>query len=98
MVTRVPLIKQQIVPTLELTHLLRRRKTNLKDFMSVNSISTYDELTEKCVRLGVVPPSKESVDLILSPQVAAVVAPKRRTKVKLPVIEEHVPPLKEPND
>ena len=57
--SRVPLLKQQPKPELQLESLLKRRKTTLASFVKTDNITTYNELVTRCDRLGVSPPTLE---------------------------------------
>lgn len=45
------------MPRLHLADLLRRRKTTLKQFIDESGVQTYEGLVNRCVRMGVQPPS-----------------------------------------
>lgn len=44
---------------INLTDLLRRKKSTLENFLYESGIVTYDKLVERCNSIGVVPPSEE---------------------------------------
>lgn len=46
-------------PKLKLGDLLRRRKSNLKQFLHEFGITTYEGLVSRCVRMGVNPPHED---------------------------------------
>lgn len=59
----MPLIKIKNLPELKLTDLLRRRRTTLKKFCEDLGINRdYTKLVERCVHLGVQPPSQLEFD------------------------------------
>lgn len=88
---------------IELKNLLRRRKTNLKDWVNQNGIFTYDLLVERCNRLGVVPPTVEEFNLALpeqevsSPTEGVVVLPPPPVVLESTgeIVEDTVPELPE---
>lgn len=45
---------------INLSDLLRRKKSTLDKFLSESGIVTYDKLVERCNSIGVVPPPEES--------------------------------------
>jgi hypothetical protein len=47
------------LPPIKLTDLLRKRKTNLKDFLASTGIISYVTLSQKCDKMGVSPPPEE---------------------------------------
>jgi hypothetical protein len=53
-------IKYQKKSLIRLEDLLRRRKTNLKNFIKERGIVTYQTLEETCSRLGVTTPTPEA--------------------------------------
>jgi hypothetical protein len=53
-------IKYQKKSLIKLEDLLRRRKTNLKNFVKERGIVTYQTLEETCSRLGVLTPSPDA--------------------------------------
>jgi hypothetical protein len=57
-------VKLKNMPRLKLQDLLRRRKTNLRDFVNTFGIVTYDALKIRCDWLGVTPPSIEEFDAL----------------------------------
>lgn len=46
-------------PRLKLSDLLRRRKMTLQQMLSEHGITTYETLTIRCDRMGVVPPTEQ---------------------------------------
>jgi hypothetical protein len=52
-------------PALKLNDLLRKRKTNLKKFITETGITSYGKLQEKCQKLGVSAPSEEEFKVIV---------------------------------
>jgi len=67
------------LPPIRLVDLLKKRKTNLKEFLNSSGISTFVTLQQKCEKMGVSPPSEsdffEAVGNIItsSPQEGVVV-------------------------
>jgi hypothetical protein len=47
------------LPPIRLVDLLRKRKTNLKNFLSTSGIVAYSTLLQKCEKMGVSPPTEE---------------------------------------
>lgn len=45
---------------INLSDLLRRKKSTLDKFLSESGIVTYDKLVERCNSIGVIPPPEES--------------------------------------
>ena len=79
--------KYQQKSQIRLEDLLRRRKSNLKQFLSDRGITTYEGLDSMCKRLGVLTPNQSSftecVDRYVSnPAAGVIVVP------PAPVIEE----------
>lgn len=60
---------KNLVTNLKLTDLLRRRKANLRQYIGDFGITTYETLCERCVRIGVLPPSKEEFAAAAPPPV-----------------------------
>ena len=58
------MVKQKSVPGLKLADLLRRRRVSLKSFVDQLGITTYELLLERCVRMGVQPPSQEEWNVV----------------------------------
>ena len=52
-------LQQKSLSRICLTDLLRRRRTNLEDFLNEVGIVTYDLLVSRCASMGVNPPSEE---------------------------------------
>jgi len=70
--------KPKKTPPIRLTDLLKKKKTNLKQFLSASGITTYFTLSQKCNKMGVSPPLEtefhEAVGIIVSsPQEGVVV-------------------------
>lgn len=66
------------LPPIKLTDLLKKRKTNLKNYLASSGITTYVTLQQKCNSLGVSAPSEaefhDAVDVVVSsPQEGVVV-------------------------
>lgn len=62
------------LPPIKLTDLLKKRRTNLKDFLKNSGITTFVTLQQKCSKMGVSAPSEEDFKkaiggkLVTSPQ------------------------------
>lgn len=70
--------KVKKLPPIKLIDLLKKRKTNLKQFLSSTGITTYVTLEQKCGSLGVSPPNLEEFQeavgtVVSSPQEGVVV-------------------------
>ena len=70
--------KVKKLPPIKLTDLLKKRKTNLKQFLSSTGITTYVTLEQKCASLGVSIPGLEEFQdavgtIVSSPQEGVVV-------------------------
>jgi len=70
--------KVKKLPPIRLVDLLRKRKTNLKQFLSSSGIVAYVTLLQKCEKMGVSPPNEEefknaSGPIVSSPQEGVVV-------------------------
>lgn len=66
------------LPPIKLVDLLKKRKTNLKNFLTSSGVTTYTLLVSKCDSLGVSPPSEEEFkdavgDMVSSPQEGVIV-------------------------
>lgn len=104
-------IKYQKKSLIKLEDLLRRRKTNLKNFVKERGIVTYQTLEETCARLGVMTPTPESFNLcvpsyVSDPAAGVVVVPpldvvKESTGEKDELIEDDfvaIPPAQPEHD
>lgn len=47
------------LPPIKLTDILKKKKTNLKNFLSSFGITAYATLLQKCEKMGVSPPNEE---------------------------------------
>jgi hypothetical protein len=56
------------LPPIKLTDLLRKRKTNLKNFLSSCGIVAYSTLLQKCDKMGVSAPSEEEFKTAIGKQ------------------------------
>lgn len=70
--------KVKKLPPIKLVDLLRKRKTNLKQFLASSGITTYVTLEQKCNSLGVSSPTLEEFQeasgaIVSSPQEGVVV-------------------------
>lgn len=54
-------------PNITLENLLRRRKTTLARFVESTGVTTYELLVERCARMGVTPPLRETFEAIVPP-------------------------------
>lgn len=66
------------LPAIKLTDLLKKKRTNLKDFLKNSGIATYVTLQQKCSKMGVSPPDEEDFKkalgtVVSSPQEGLVV-------------------------
>jgi|GEM_PF-2331882 len=59
------------LPPIKLTDLLRKRKTNLKDFLASTGITSYVTLSQKCDKMGVSPPSEEDFQSVAGAPVSS---------------------------
>jgi hypothetical protein len=55
------------LPSIRLADLLRKRKTNLKKFLSSSGIVAYVTLIQKCEKMGVSPPTEEEFKAAVGP-------------------------------
>lgn len=60
------IVRLKNLPGLKLTDLLRRRKKTLEKFINEFGITTYESLLSRCERIGVVPPSVEDFEEIVT--------------------------------
>jgi len=70
--------KVKKLPPIKLVDLLKKRKTNLKQFLFSSGVTTYVTLESKCNSMGVSPPSREEFreaagEIVSSPQEGVVV-------------------------
>lgn len=66
------------LPPIRLVDLLKKKKTNLKSFISNSGIAAYQTLLQKCNKMGVSPPPEEEFktalgDVVSSPQEGMIV-------------------------
>jgi hypothetical protein len=59
------------LPPIRLVDLLRKRKTNLKQFLSSSGIVTYTTLLQKCDKMGVSPPTEQEFKSAAGPAVSS---------------------------
>lgn len=52
-------LQKKSISGINLTDLLRKKKTNLESYIKENGIVTYELLSSRCVSLGVMTPSKK---------------------------------------
>lgn len=52
-------LQKKSLSRIALTDLLRRRRTNLENFLNDMGIVTYELLVSRCASMGVTPPSEE---------------------------------------
>lgn len=60
-------ISHPTFPNITLENLLRRRKTNLARFIEATGVTTYELLLERCTRMGVAPPKRETFETLVPP-------------------------------
>jgi hypothetical protein len=59
------------LPPIKLQDLLRKRRTNLKEFLKNSGIATYTTLEQKCQKLGVSTPTEDEFTQALGPVVSS---------------------------
>ena len=59
------------LPPIRLVDLLKKRKTNLKNFLSSSGIVAYQTLLQKCEKMGVSPPPEEEFKIAVGPAVSS---------------------------
>lgn len=59
------------LPPIRLVDLLKKRKTNLKQFLSSSGIAAYQTLLQKCEKMGVSPPAEEEFKGVVGPMVSS---------------------------
>lgn len=59
------------LPPIRLVDLLKKRKTNLKQFLSSSGIAAYQTLLQKCEKMGVSPPTEEEFKGVVGPMVSS---------------------------
>lgn len=59
------------LPPIRLQDLLKKRRTNLKDFLKNTGVATYATLEQKCQKLGVSPPTEEEFNSALGAVVSS---------------------------
>ena len=52
-------LQKKSISSINLTDLLRKKKSNLENYIKENGIVTYELLSARCSSLGVVPPSEK---------------------------------------
>lgn len=52
-------LQKKSISSINLTDLLRKKKTNLENYIKENGIVTYELLSSRCGSLGVMPPSEK---------------------------------------
>lgn len=59
------------LPPIRLVDLLKKKKTNLKNFLSSSGIAAYQTLLQKCEKMGVSPPTEEEFKSVVGPVVSS---------------------------
>jgi hypothetical protein len=65
------IVRLKNLPGLKLTDLLRRKKKTLEKFINEFGITTYESLLSRCDRIGVVAPSLEDFEEIVTRPVSS---------------------------
>lgn len=91
-------LQKKSISSINLTDLLRKKKTTLESYIKENGIVTYELLSARCGSLGVVPPpEKDFLNAMGNPVTPEISSPTEGIVVLNPEQDLESPPAEEEN-